>query len=389
MATIKLKFRASTVAGKDGVLYYQLIHHRIARQIATEYRIPQCMWNDEKQIVLDTTIRHRTQYDIERINRMIERLMDLNPNCTADDIVREYCDEKQEYSLFNYMPKMVARRRQLGKTKTADGYQCALNSFMRFRENKDVMLHEITPTLMEDYQEWLKNNGIQPNTISFYMRKIRATYNQAVEDEIIADRRPFKRVFTGNEKTRKRALPAKELSEIKDVDLSKYPKLDFARDMFLMSFYLRGMSYVDMAFLKKSDLKSGVVTYRRRKTNQSLHIQWTADMQRIVDKYMTADSDYLLPIIGRANREWKDYVNNGHKINYHLKRLAKLLNISSTPTLLTARHSWATIAHNKGVNISVISEGLGHNSERTTHIYLASLDSSTIDKANRLVINAI
>jgi integrase len=210
-----------------------------------------------------------------------------------------------------------------------------------------------------------------------------------VEDEIIADRRPFKRVFTGNEKTRKRALPAKELSEIKDVDLSKYPKLDFARDMFLMSFYLRGMSYVDMAFLKKSDLKSGVVTYRRRKTNQSLHIQWTADMQRIVDKYMTADSDYLLPIIGRANREWKDYVNNGHKINYHLKRLAKLLNISSTPTLLTARHSWATIAHNKGVNISVISEGLGHNSERTTHIYLASLDSSTIDKANRLVINAI
>jgi integrase len=210
-----------------------------------------------------------------------------------------------------------------------------------------------------------------------------------VEDEIIADRRPFKHVFTGTEKTRKRALPIGELSELRAVDLSAQPKLDFARDMFMMSFYLRGMSYVDMAFLRKSDLKSGVVSYRRRKTNQALHIQWTAEMQRIVDKYTTAGSDYLLPIISVAGREWRDYVNTGHKINYHLKRLGRLLHISSSPTLLSARHSWATIAHNRGVNISIISEGLGHNSERTTYIYLASLDSSAIDRANKLVINAV
>lgn len=126
---------------------------------------------------------------------------------------------------------------------------------------------------------------------------LRAVYNRAVEDDIIEKRNPFRHVYTGGDKTIKRALPLAVIKKIKALDVSLTPALDYARDMFLMSFYLRGMSFIDMASLKKTDLKNGYVTYRRRKTGQQLIIEWTKEMQMILDKYPENKSDYLLPVI--------------------------------------------------------------------------------------------
>ncbi len=390
MATVKLKFRPSSVDGRDGALYYQVIHKRIVRQVHTPYRIPEHQWDNAKQNVLNIEIRRKTQYDVELINRIIQQFNDNALPYTADDIVAAFTSSSKENTIFNYMPRMVVVRKQRGQCKTAEGYQCALNSFTRFRNHEDVMLAEITSTLMEEYQVWLQNHNIAPNTISFYMRKLRATYNQAVEEELIFDKKPFKRVFTGTEKTKKRALPLQDLTKIKNVDLSNNPSREFARDMFMLSFYLRGMAFVDLAFLKTSDLRGGVVTYRRRKTNQQIQVKWTSEMQQILNKYKTVNSKYLLPIIqSEGTDERRAYNNKSHAINYHLKKLGKLLNIGQQFTFYTSRHSWSTVARDRGVSISVISEGLGHESERTTRIYLASLDSSTIDRANRIVINAV
>jgi integrase len=390
MASVKLKFRASTMKGKAGVLYYQIIHKRVTRQIPTEYRILADQWDEINKTVLNFELRHKTQSDIELLNQVIQQFEASAEAYTADDVVAKYTAAKQNYTLFNYMPKMAIWRKQLGNTKTAEGYQCALNSFKRFRQNEDLTLDEINSTLMEEYQAWLKSNNLVPNTISFYMRKLRATYNQAVEEELIFDKKPFKRVFTGTEKTKKRALQLQDLTSVKNVDLSNNSSREFARDMFMLSFYLRGMAFVDLAFLKKSDLKGGVVTYRRHKTNQQIQVQWTDEMQRILDKYQSKEGKYLLPIIpAGCTDERKAYVNKGHVVNYHLKKLGKLLNISLKFTFYTSRHSWSTVARDKGVAISVISESLGHESERTTRIYLASLDSSLIDNANNLVIHAV
>lgn len=390
MATVKIKFRPSSVEGKYGVLYYQVIHRRCVRQIATKYRISKTQWNEKKQIVLDKVIRHRIQYDLERISHIIKCLEHKYLDFTADDIVHEFNDEKCNYTLSNYMTKVYESKLRQGKKKTTEGYKTALNSFMRFRNGQDVMFSEMTPLLLEEYQAWLINEGKSMNTVSFYIRKLRATYNRAVDDELVADKRPFKHVFTGSETTKKRALSVEMMSEIKNVDLSDNPMMDFARDMFILSFFFRGMAFVDMAFLKKSDLKNGVLTYRRHKTQQQLRIQWTKEMQQIIDKYPQNNSQYLLPIIQQSSHDdWTAYVNAGRRVNYHLKHLGKMLNIGTPTTFYCARHSWASIAHNKGVNISVISEGLGHDSERTTRIYLASLDTSLVDNANKTIIESI
>lgn len=180
------------------------------------------------------------------------------------------------------------------------------------------------------------------------------------------------------------------IKKIKALDLTQSPTLEFARDMFLMSFYLRGMSFIDMAFLKKTDLRNGYVVYRRRKTGQQLVIEWTREMQLILDKYPENKSCYLLPVIRNpGTNERCIYRNVGYKINHNLKIIAERVGVEIPLTLYVARHSWASAAKAKGIPLSVISEGMGHDSETTTQIYLASLDSSVVDKANAIIIRSL
>jgi len=183
----------------------------------------------------------------------------------------------------------------------------------------------------------------------------------------------------------------KVIKKIKDMDFTTNPTFDFARDMFLLSFYTRGMSFVDMAYLQKKDLRHGILSYRRRKTGQQMFIKWEKCMQEIIDKYDTSGSNYLLPIIKPLNNidERKQYINTAHKINYYLKIIGKGLGLSLSLTLYVARHAWASIAKSKNIPLSVISEGMGHDSETTTRIYLASLDTSAIDKANSLILKSL
>jgi site-specific recombinase XerD len=391
MTSIKLKFRPSA-NGNNGSVYYQIIHQRVVRQIGTDYHIPQSAWNEKSGCVIGTDnslIRQHIRFDLARIRRIISRLEDEIGEYSADDIVERYHAELHENTLFNFMQQVIDRERQLGKERTAETYLAALNSFRKFREGKDVMLDEIDGEMMETYQAWMKSNGLAANTISFYMRRMRATINRAIRKNIISDKRLFQNVFTGNDKTVKRALPTTIIRHIREADLSAQPKLEIARDMFMLSFYLRGIAFVDMAYLRKTDLQNGVLTYHRRKTGQRITIKWTKKMQDIVDKYQDNATQYLLPIITTEGNTRKVYLNAAHRINTQLKKLGEVLNISTPLTFYRARHCWATVARNEGIALSVISEGLGHNNERTTEIYLASLDTVVLDAANDRIIDAV
>ena len=259
---------------------------------------------------------------------------------------------------------------------------------MLFREDKDVLLKAIDSDLMLMYEAYLRGRRLTKNSTSFYMRILRAVYNRAVEKDLTTNRNPFKHVYTGIDKTIKRAISLKAVKQIKNLDLSLQPSLDFARDMFLFSFYTRGMSFIDMAYLKKKDLSNGILSYRRRKTGQQLFIRWEKYMQMIVDKYENPLSEYLLPIIKPKNgNERTQYQNAMYLINRKLKEIGKIVGVQIPLTMYVARHSWASVAKNKNVPISVISEGMGHDSEMTTQIYLASLDNTIVDKANSMILS--
>ena len=400
MASIKVKFRPSTVADHEGTIYYQIIHERKVRQLLSDYKVFPHEWDESRSMVTTNqkserkafilSVRERIRWDVERLNK-IDKKFDANGLIyTADDVIDEFNRYANEYSLFNFMESIIVKLKQNGKVRTSETYKSALSSFKKFRQDEDIMLDCITSEIMEAYEAWHKGRGVAPNTISFYTRILRAVYNRAVEDDIIENRNPFKHVYTGVDKTVKRALPLPVIKKIKALDLSLNVSLDYARDMFLMSFYLRGMSFIDMAFLKKNDLKNGYVTYRRCKTGQQLIIEWTKEMQMILDKYPENATDYILPIIKNpGTNERCTYRNMGYNINHNLKKIAKMVNVQIPLTLYVARHSWASAAKAKGIPLSVISEGMGHDSEATTQIYLASLDTSVVDRANSLILKSL
>lgn len=400
MASIKVKFRPSTVTDREGTIYYQVIHERKVRQLLTSYHVFPSEWDEKRSMVTTSqkserksfilSIRERIRWDVERLVK-IDRKLDSNGLAyTADDVIDEFNRYSHEYTLFNFMEGIIAKLKQNGKIRTAETYKATLNSFKKFRQDEDIMLDCLNSEVMEAYEAWHHNRGVTPNTISFYTRILRAVYNRAVENEVIENRSPFRHVYTGIDKTVKRALPLEVIKKIKGMDLSLNAALDFARDMFMMSFYLRGMSFIDMAYLKMSDLKSGYITYRRRKTGQQLTIEWTNDMQLVLDKYPENESDYLLPIIKTVGiNERCTYRNVGYNINRGLKQISQMLNLNFRLTMYVARHSWASAAKAKGVPLSVISEGMGHDSEATTQIYLASLDTSAVDRANAMILKSL
>lgn len=400
MASVKVKFRPSTIPEKEGSIYYQIIHERAVKHIQTEYHIYAHEWNPKRAIItfdgdsnrtsLINSLRERVRWDVERINRIIFLLDKKGMNYTVDDIVTDFRNYEKECSLFNFMERIIIRLKQTGKIRTSETYTSTLNSFKSFRKGEDIMLDAITSELMEDYQLYLQGRGAIPNTTSFYMRILRAVYQRAVDDELIEQHNPFRRVYTGVDKTVKRALPLAIIKAIRTLDLCLSPPLDFARDMFMMSFYLRGMSFIDMAFLRKSDLINGQIIYRRRKTNQLLTIAWTKEMQILLDKYPENPTEYLLPIItSTTGNERSRYRSVGYNINRSLKKIAEKVGVSIPLTLYCARHSWASAAKAKGIPLSVISEGMGHDSETTTQIYLASLDTSAVDQANSIILDSL
>ena len=400
MASVKAKFRPSVIEGKEGTVYYQIIQNRVIRQLKTDYRIFPDEWNEAGSCIivgssersnLLLSLQERMEWDLKRLDMIIRQLDNRKVAYTADDIVASFQSTTEGQSLFNFMQGIIARLKHMGKIRTAENYSCTLKSFMQFRGNRDVLLSEIDSDLMQLYEAYLHGKGAVRNTSSFYMRILRAAYNRAQEKGLMEQRNPFRHVYTGVDKTVKRAVPLSAIKRMKNLDLSLQPNLEFARDMFLFSFYTRGMSFIDMAHLKKKDLQNGFLSYRRRKTGQQLVIRWEKCMQEIVGKYPENSlSPYLLPILKYPFEDTnKQYRNVMSVINRKLKEIAGLADISVALSMYCARHSWASAAKSKNVPISVISEGMGHDSEMTTQIYLASLDNSVVDKANFSILREL
>ena len=398
MATIRTKFRSSSAEGREGALYYQVIHNRVVRQISTGYKLFASEWDQRSEAVIPCqhpagmerdnyllSVGERIRRDKIRLEKAIRTLSQSGP-FTADDIVIRFHDSGQEPSFNDYIRQQIVRLKRLGKIRTSETYTAALKSFSSFMKGSDILFGELSSDLLMEYEAYLKNRGNSPNTISFYMRILKAVYNRAVENGLTGQRNLFKSVYTGVEKTLKRAIHLNDIRRIKRLDLSLKPHLDFARDMFLFCFYTRGMSFVDMAYLKKGDIANGILTYRRKKTGQQLFIRWEKCMQEIVEKYDTDYcSPYLLPIL-KYPYDRSQYKNMLYRTNKSLKEIARMVGLSISLTLYVARHSWASIAKSKNIPISVISEGMGHDSEMTTQIYLASLDNAVVDRANAQIL---
>ena len=304
---------------------------------------------------------------------------------------RKDSHKTERLAVLDYMERQINAMKTMNRLGTARNYSRARNSLRTFLDGHDVSFKRMDESLIMSYNNWLECRGVVKNTISFYMRILRAIYNKAVKDCIAKQNSPFKNVYTGIDNTRKRALDENVIKKIMMLDLKDSPTLTLSRDIF--SYCMRGMSFVDIAFLRRQNFDGNYITYRRKKTGQRLTVLVEPCIARIIRRYAESSegSPYIFPIISSDNPEdaYRQYQTALGYHNRKLKELAKRANVNLPLSSYWARHTWATVARNHNIPVSVIGAAMGHSSEKTTLIYLASLENSVIDKANRLVIGSI
>ena len=268
----------------------------------------------------------------------------------------------------------------------------ARNKFIKYIGKDQLEFRNISSELILRYEKYLKLSGLTDNTVSYYMRILRSIYNTAVDQNIVTQQYPFKKVYTGICKTVKRALIFKDIERISRYNLSDRPRHALARDIFILSFLLRGISLIDLLNLKSNNFHGGYVTYRRRKTGQQLTIKWEDRMQIQYDRICNLYSQIYLHRTNNllfGNTGIKSVNSFTHFLDDRLKQIGRELDLPIPLTMYVARHSWASIARDKQISLAVISEGLGHDNERTTQIYLSTIDTMTLDAANRKVFEGL
>lgn len=397
MATIKLKFRPSIVDGKDGTLFFQIIHFRQIRQINTNLRISKEEWDaTNTSIIISSADSQRTMY-LSSINKSLKNqqaklstiisILDNKASTyTAQDVVSMFFTPVTILGVGSFIRNLINELKKIGKESAAKRLDKILNSLLRYTDGNEVIWKDLTSTFILGYETFMIKRGLCRNSTSFYMRNLRSIVNRAIGQGIEVPSHPFKYVYMGVDKTVKRAISLDTIRMIRDVDLNGNPELDFARNVFMFAFYTRGMSFIDIAFLKKSDLQNGVLTYSRRKTRQQLMVKIEPETRKVIERLGKSKTSFLLPIITEEKNIERQYESAYYRVNRNIRKVGEMLGLQTKLTLYVARHTWASIAHANNVALSTISKAMGHDSEKTTIIYLQTLDSSSVDKANRDII---
>ena len=288
----------------------------------------------------------------------------------------------------------VERAKQEGRFKVAGNYLTAARSFTKFIGTDNWLFSDMTAEKLESYQRWLLRRNICLNTCSAYMRALRAMHHRALP---FLNTTPFSKVFTGRTKTKKRCISQSEILQLKALPLQPGGSLSFARDIFLFSFYAMGMPFVDIAYLKKSQLRNGCIYYARHKTGQQIQVALLPAMVEIIMRYEQSDSDFVFPILSDkvedsvsspsvSARLHRQYTARLRQYNYNLHQLSKMLGLAQPLSSYVVRHSWASIAYLHHLDISLISKALGHTKSSTTFIYIKSLFDSDLFEANQTLM---
>ncbi len=403
MATVKVKFRKSARENGAGTIVYQLYHEGEVKLLSSGLHLPERLWDavrgqpietsqkdDESEMLHNSRIQ--LECDVLHFRQVIDELNGGRDSYTLTDVINAFRKPSTKGTVLSFMREQIELLEHGRRFGTAHNYKCAMKSFSDFLNNKDITFSLMTGKLISDYEQWLTDRGVVRNSSSFYLRILRSVYNKAVKKGLAKQGNPFDDVYTGVDRTRKRAMDEQLIMSLIKLELNN-AGLRLSRDLFIFSYCMRGMAFVDIAYLKKSDISGGCITYIRRKTGQQLSVKIEPCAQNIIDHYAekTKESPYVFPIITVSDpvKAYSQYQSKLGYYNRRLKTLTKELGVELPISSYWARHSWATSARDKNVPLSVISAGMGHTSEKTTEIYLASLDNSVIDKANSEILSPL
>jgi len=394
----------------------RVIYNRKNTTLSTNFSVKKSDW-DERHEKIKKSCKKYSREEIVIINHEIQRKLKYYATSLLEAEKKEpfkNIKEVRNFLVHNKVPKDTTRSitfvkftnqlvedyKSQGRLGNAKAYNNAI-LFMRKYYRKDFSFKDLTPKILKRIEVRFLSKGYSYNGLAFNLRTVRAIYNKAIaEGHVNIADYPFKRHSYENdkyhikhEKTKKRAIDKSVLKKIENYQVKENTGRYNARNYFLFSFYCRGINLRDMAKLRKSNIQEGILHYRRAKTKLTYEIPLTDKAKAILQLYgfdKKSMNDFLFPIITRSydlELMEKDMYNATQTTNKNLQKIAKELDISAHLTTYVARHSWATIADQLGVDRRTISQGLGHTSLNTTEIYINDIVSSEdLSKADDLII---
>lgn len=307
----------------------------------------------------------------------------------------------KEIALQKMLSIIIGELRENGRWGTAHIYQTTLNVFSTFNNYQELPFRKLSPTLLKQFEMYLRQKNCSWNTVATYIKTLRSTYNRAVDlRRAHYVPRLFEHVYTGTRADRKRALDASDMGNLicgAEADLSKKTSpsgLQKTKMLFVLMFMMRGLPFVDLAYLRKKDLQGNVLFYRRRKTGRALTVALSPEAMQLV--HLMADTDkkspYLFPILRSVEGSedaYREYQSALRNFNYSLSALKKEMGMESHLSTYSARHTWATMAYYCEIHPGIISEAMGHSSISVTETYLKPFHEKKIDDANQMVISFV
>ena len=276
---------------------------------------------------------------------------------------------------------VIGELREGGRWGTAHIYQSAVNAFSAFTKWQPMPMRGLSPTVLKRFENFLRQRNCSWNTVSTYIKTVRSVYHRAVDRKYIRYvPRLFEHVYTGTRADRKKALEASDISSLvreteRSLQGGTLPNTQQkTRIFFVLMFMLRGIPFVDLAYLHKRDLQGNVLSYRRRKTGRALTVSLTPEAMQMVRMVANRnpDSPYLFPILQSEE---------GTEAAYR--------EYQSALSTYAARHTWATMAYHCEIHPGIISEAMGHSSITVTETYLKPFSNRKIDEANQRVISFV
>ena len=331
-------------------------------------------------------------------NKLILKLDESGTDYSISEITRELKKNKlNKKSLFTYFDDVIKNLINNDKIGYANVFKSTKNSIKKFLDNKEIEFISIDDHFLRKYDEYLLSNNVSLNSVFVYMRTFKTLINYARKDNLIKkefnpfidfDFKKYSRV-----KTKKRAITKSQMKVIIDLELESGTRLFNSKSYFLFSFYARGINFIDIAYLKWENIKNNRLLYTRKKTNENFSIEITKELKTILDYFKpfnNSKNDFIFPILNENHISAisKDYrIDKVLKmVNADLKIIAEKTGIEENLTTYVARHSYATIMKFNGVSTSLISQSMGHNSEKTTQIYLDDFGNDILDEASRSLI---
>jgi integrase len=404
MASIKVMLYTSKILSNgEHPIMLRVIKDRKPKYISLNLSCSKSLWNDKENIPskkhpLYNSIVNKINKKKLEASKLIIGLETDDLELSAEQIqLKLKAEIKNKVSVFNYFNETIEKLEKSNRIGYANIFKSTKNSFMKFRNNKDLNFLDITPSLILKYEEWFYERDVKMNSVFVFLRTFKTLINNAKKEGITkTDFNPFKDIsFTKFRriKTSKRAISKDEIISISKLDIKEGTALSDARNYFLFSYYSRGINFIDMANLKWSNIANNRLIYERKKTKELLSIGLLDPAKLILDyyeKFKEKESGFIFPILSDKYNTAKSIDNRIDKmlkiVNSNLKIIGSQAGIKEKLTTYVARHSYATVMKKSGVPTAIISEALGHESEKTTQIYLDSFENIVIDEASKSIL---